>query len=51
VDCLISNRRPVSWRFFWLVIILLTNIAGATIYYFRVFSAPQMPKRLPKVAA
>jgi hypothetical protein len=50
VDCLVSNRRPVLWRFFWFVIILLTNIFGATVYYFRVFGAPHAAKLPPKVA-
>jgi hypothetical protein len=50
VDTLISGRRPIPWRIFWFVIILLTNLLGASIYYIRVFNDSQTPKPFPKVA-
>lgn len=51
IDCVISRRRSIPARILWFVLILLTNVLGALIYYFRVFNDARATRLLPKVTA
>lgn len=36
-DCAVASGLPIRSRVKWLILLVLTNMLGALIYYFRVF--------------